>query len=41
MQLLPPVDMIRTIEAVTAPVVAVLPAAVTQSPTARVEAVVA
>jgi hypothetical protein len=38
-QLFPPVDMIRMVEAVTAPVVAVLPAAVTQSPTARSEAV--
>jgi hypothetical protein len=35
------VDVIRTVEAVTAPVVAVLPKAVTQAPTARAEAVVA
>ena len=34
-QLLPPVDVIRTVEAVTAPVEAVFPKAVTQSPMAR------
>ena len=36
-QVWPPVEVMRTIEALTAPVEAVLPAAVTQSPTARFE----
>ncbi len=35
MQVLPPVDVIRTVVAVTAPLVAAGPNALTQSPTAR------
>jgi hypothetical protein len=34
-QVLPPVDVIRTVVALTAPVESALPAALTQSPTAR------